>query len=146
MKKKEIDNELLRLAIITLLVATMFGVLQYFGDKTFETIGIDAILKTVALVLLKVPFLIFIFYVILMGLNLRYEKRKEFLKLKAFIYDLGIDMTIFVICFAILFAGLVWLLVKFPIIPMKLIVGVIWAFIILVAVIFYREIMKHIRK
>ena len=55
-------------------------------------------------------------------------------------------MTIFVICFAILFAGLVWLLVKFPTIPMKLIVGVIWAFIILVAVIFYREIMKHIRK
>ena len=46
MEEKQLNGELLRLAIVTLLIASMFGILQYFPEgKTFDTVGIGVALK-----------------------------------------------------------------------------------------------------
>ena len=71
LKLKNDNLEMTRLSVITLLTASMFGVLQYFGDKTFESLGIDVLLKTFALVLFKIPFLIFMIYLFLLGVRFK---------------------------------------------------------------------------
>ncbi len=147
MKQKQINDELLRLAIITLLIACMFGILQYFPEgKTFDSMGIGVVLKVVALTMLYAPLPIFAIYLILLGLNSRYEKKRVYLKLQSFFYDLGIFLTVFIIILATLFYSLIWILVKFPWFPMKLVVGIIWAFIILSAISIYITIRNHFKK
>lgn len=143
---KENDNELMRLAIITLLIVAMFGILQYFQGMTFDTISTDVILKVVALVMLKATFPIFAIYLILLGLNTRYEKNRNYPKLQAFFYDLGIFLTTFVIILASLFYFFVWLLVKIPTFPMGVIVGVLWGVIITSAIVIYFSIRNHFKK
>lgn len=70
MEEKQINYELLRLAIITLLVAVMFGILQIYPDgKTFDTMSMGVVLKVVASTMLYAPFPIFVIYLILLGLN-----------------------------------------------------------------------------
>jgi hypothetical protein len=143
---KESDNELMRLAIITLLIAAMFEILQYFQGTTFDTINTDVILKVVALVMLKATFPIFAIYLILLGLNTRYEKNRTYPKLQAFFYDLGLFLTTFVIILASLFYFFVWLLVKIPTFPMGVIVGVLWGVIITSAIVIYFSIRNHFKK
>lgn len=145
-ESKESDNELLRLAIITLLIAAMFGILQYFQGKTFDTMSMDVILKVVALVMLKATFPIFAIYLILLGLNSRYEKNRIYPRLQAFFYDLGIFLTTFVIILASLFYFFVWLLVKVPTFPMGIIVGVLWIVIILSAIVIFLRLRNHFKK
>ncbi|MDD5331433.1 MAG: hypothetical protein PHE43_01240 [Candidatus Nanoarchaeia archaeon] len=146
MEQKQTNDELLRLAIITLLVACMFGVLQYFPEeKTFD-LGIDVVLKVVASTMLLAPFPIFVIYLIILGLNLRYKKKRTFLKSQAFFYDFGIALTIFIIIFTILLASLIWLLVNFPKFPMGIIVGVIWAFLIVGIIVTLRISLSHFKK
>src|SRR3989344_3621934 len=60
MEEKQINGELLRLAIITLLIASIFGILQYFPEgKTFDTISIGVVLKVIASTILYATFPIF---------------------------------------------------------------------------------------
>lgn len=144
---KETDSELMRLAIITLLIAGMFGILQVFPEgKTFDSVGIGMILKVIASTMLYAPFPIFAIYVMLLGLNSRYEKGRNFIKTQAFFYDLGIFLTTFIIILATLFASFIWLLVKVPTFPMWIIVSAMWIFIIVTAIIIWKVIMQHIRK
>jgi hypothetical protein len=144
---KESDNELMRLAIITLLVAAMFGILQIYPDgKTFDTMSIGVVLKVVASTMLYAPFPIFIIYLILLGLNTRYGKNRAYPKLQAFFYDLGIFLTTFIFILASLFSFFIWLLVKVPTFPMGVVVGVIWAVIIISAIVIYFSIRRHFKK
>ena len=120
MEEKQINGELLRLAIITLLIASIFGILQYFPEgKTFDTISIGVVLKVIASTILYATFPIFAIYLMFLGLNSRYEKKKNFIKAQTFFYDLGIFLTTFIIIFAILFISFVWILVKFPSFPIR---------------------------
>ena len=146
MKKKLANNELLRLAILTLLIAAMFGILQYFPKgETFDKIGIGVVLKVIASTMLKATFPIFAMYIILLGLNLRYEKKREYPKLQSFFYDLGIYFTTFIIILSILLYFFVWLLAKFPNFPMKLIVIIIWIVVIICAILIYKPIREYFR-
>ena len=104
MQKKAPDNELLRLAIITLLISSMFGILYYFPEgETFDSVSMGAVLAVIARTMLYAPFPIFALYLISLGLNSRYKKRRSFPKLQAFLYDLGILLTVFIIFLASIF-------------------------------------------
>ncbi|MFZ5955662.1 MAG: hypothetical protein ACOYT4_04500 [Nanoarchaeota archaeon] len=144
---KEKDNELMKLAIITLLVAVMFGILQIYPDgKIFDTIGIGVVLKVVASTMLYAPFPIFLIYLILLGLNTRYEKSRTYPKPQAFFYDLGIFLTTFIFILASLFSFFIWLLVKVPTFPMSVVVCVISAGIIIGAIVICFSIRRHFKK
>lgn len=147
MEEKQTNNELLRLAIITLLVATMFGILQIYPDgKTFDTMSIGVVLKVVASTMLYAPFPIFIIYLILLGLNTRYEKSRTYPKLQSFFYDLGIFLTTFIFILASLFSFFIWLLVKVPTFPMSVVAGIIWTVLIISAIVIYFSIRRHFKK
>ncbi|MFH1152061.1 MAG: hypothetical protein V1788_02975 [Nanoarchaeota archaeon] len=147
MKQKQINDELLRLAIIILLIVCIFGVLQYYPEgKTFDSIGLGVVLKVVASTMLYAPFPIFAIYLILLGLNSRYEKKRVYLKLQSFFYDLGIFLTVFIIILVTLFSSLIWILVKFPLFPMELVIVIIWAFIIISAILVYLSIKNRFKE
>jgi len=138
------ENELLRLAIITLLVASMFGILQYFPDgKTFDSIGMGFIFKVIASTMLYATFPTFALYLTFLGLNSRFKKKINFMRLQAFFYDLGIFLMVVIIMFAILICSAIWLLVKFPHFPMSIIVLVIWIFIMLAAIFGWKSLTRH---
>ena len=147
MKQKQMNNELLRLAIITLLIACMFGILQYYPEgKTFDSIEMGVLLKVVASTMLYAPFPIFVIYLILLGLNSRYDKKRVYFKLQAFFYDLGIFLTVFIILLATLFLSLIWIFGTFPWFPMKLVIGIIWTFIIVSAIVVFMKIRSYYKK
>ncbi len=125
----------------------MFGVLQYYPKgETFDSIGLEIILKVVASTILYAPFPIFSIYLILLGLNSRYEKKRVYFKLQKAFYDLGIVLTVFIIILAALFSSVIWILVKLPWFPMKLAICIIWIFIIVSAIITSITIKNHFKK
>lgn len=147
MEEKQINNDLLRLAVITLLIASMFGILQYFPEgKTFDTIGMGVILKVVASTMLYAPFPIFVIYLIILGLNSRYEKSRTYFRLQSFFYDLGIFLTTFIIVFVSFFSFFIRLLVKVPQFPMEVIIGVLLAFVILSVIVISIALRHHFKK
>ncbi|MFA5992353.1 MAG: hypothetical protein WC796_01460 [Candidatus Pacearchaeota archaeon] len=145
--EKKINIELLRLAIIALLVASMFGVLQYFQNNTIDALGVDALLKVVAIVLFKAPFLLFITYVIVLGLSLRYENKNSFPKVQAYLYDLGIFLTSFLILFVIILALLAWLFGQIPKFPWWVAALIVWGIVLAVVILTnYPLIKKYFKK
>jgi len=147
MDEKQINGELLRLAIITLLIASMFGILQYFPEgKTFDTLGMGATLKVIASTMLYFPFPIFILYLLLLGLNLRYDKEGNFLKAKAIVYDLGIILTTFIITLSALFVMFINALIKVPQFPVEIVIILLWVVILISAIITANEIGNHFKR
>lgn len=141
--KEYINKELLRLAVITILIAGIFGILQYFPEgKTFASLEMGVILKVVALTMLYAAFPIFALYLLFLGINLRYEKGKKYPNAQSFFYDLGIFITTFIIVLSLLIFFLIWILVKFPIVPMWIITSIIWIVLIFSAIIIGKKIHK----
>ncbi len=144
MTKDWLNEEMLRLAIIALLVAIIFGILQYFPeDKKFEVIEMGVTLKVIAIVMLKTVMpLTFGVYLMFLGLNSRYNTINKFKKLQEFFYNLGIDLTIFVILFSSLITLLIWFLLKFPQFPTFIINSIIILFWIISGFILFNTIIK----
>ena len=127
---------MLRLAVITLLIGIMFGILQYFPpEKTFETIGMGAILKGRAISFFYVVMPCFVIYLIFLGFNARYKRTINLSAPQEFFYDLGISLIIYIALLIIGFALSVKLLVVFPNFPMKVITSFIWILIFLAALV-----------
>jgi hypothetical protein len=133
--KKETDKEILRLAVVTLLISSIFYILNYFSEWIpADQVTLDVFLKIISTVSFKFVFPIFLIYLVLLGLTLKKGKRKNLEKGKEYFYALGIDLTFFILMFTATLCILVWTLVKFPKIPMWLIQLVIWSEIIGTAV------------
>ena len=125
---EEKNNEALRLAVIALLIALTFGILQHYGEQTFDSVGMDIILKVSAIVFLYVLVPLSTLYLVLMGVNLRYHKRRIFSKLQFFFYDLNIALAVLLLVLVLLLSGAVKLLLIIPSFPMSLLVSLIWIF------------------
>lgn len=95
-------KDTLRVAIVTLLVALNFGILNYFGDAKFSSIDFGLTLKVIANVFVNFNLLVFLFYVLLLGVSKAYRKpkMKEF---HTFLYDLGMALTMVIVTISIIF-------------------------------------------
>jgi hypothetical protein len=63
------NEEGLKIAIVALLVAMNFGILHYFGGQQFETMTLVVVLSVISKVFVKLNLLIFLLYVISLGLS-----------------------------------------------------------------------------
>ena len=143
--KESTDKEMLKLTVITVLMVSMFGILQYFPEgRTFDSIEIGLFLKGIALIMLQVSLPIFSLYLIFLGINLQGEKSK-YPNAQSLFYELGIFSTTFTILFTIMFFFLVWILIKIPNFPMWILVSAIWIFVIIGAIILVRHLFKKIK-
>jgi hypothetical protein len=98
------NEDTIRVGIVALLVALNFGILNYFGDKKFDHINFEPILKVSAGVFVNLALFIFLLYIITLGISKSYKKTK-IKELHPFFYDLGLALTA-VIVFITLFMAL----------------------------------------
>ena len=132
------NHETLRLAIVALLIAIIFGLLQIFPEgKTFENVSLGAILKAISLSALPITLPFFGIYVLLIAHNMRYKKNKSLLKLQHLFYDLGVFLTIFMTFLVLLLMGSVYLLTTNPSFPMGIVVAAFWIYLALGAILMW---------
>ncbi len=94
------DKDTIRVAIVALLVALNFGILNYFGDKKFDDITFGSILKVSASVFVGLALLIFLLYIIMLGISKSYRKTK-IKEVHPFLYDLGLALTALIVFMAL---------------------------------------------
>lgn len=94
-------NETIRLAVVTLLIALNFGILNFMKDRTTEGIDIYVILMVISLVFTKAVLFVFLIYIVTLGIS-KLNTKTKFRKIYPFFYDMGIVLTIVTILLAVL--------------------------------------------
>lgn len=97
LNKNDVEGkDTIRVAIVALLIALNFGILNYVGDKKFNTINFESILKVSAGVFVGLTLLIFLLYIIALGISKSY-KTSKIKEAHPFLYDLGLALTALIV-------------------------------------------------
>jgi cation transport ATPase len=95
-------EDIKRIAIVALLVALNFGILNYFGSTTtFNVIDFSLILSVIAKAFVGSTLLIFLLYIVILGIFYLYKP----IKIKQahhFLYQFGMALTVLIIFFTLM--------------------------------------------
>lgn len=108
--KQEVVTQ--RIAIITVLLAIFYGVLQLLPDSTKLPFGWELAIKVIAKTCFGLVSALSVLYLLCLAINRSYNVPVRFPQLEEFFYDVAVVLTAFISAFTLLLVFGLWLITQ----------------------------------